>query len=60
MTSQSVSSDLDSQADSPPESITLLDWIEKQDPLHTIDVLFEHVSQHIEMVFLIDMFILSF
>lgn len=50
LTSQSGSSDSDPPADPSHESITLLDWIEQQDPLHTIDTLIEHVEQHIEKV----------
>ncbi|KAI6176387.1 RB1-inducible coiled-coil protein 1 [Aphelenchoides bicaudatus] len=50
VTSQSGSSDSEPNAESPPEPITLLDWIEQQDPLHSLDNLIEHVEQHIEKV----------
>lgn len=50
-TSQISSSDSEPRSNSPIESISLLDWIQSRDPLHTIDSLIEHVSQYLEKVY---------
>ncbi|KAI6233678.1 RB1-inducible coiled-coil protein 1 [Aphelenchoides fujianensis] len=48
MNKSSSGTSTESESLSTGEAVTLFEWIENHDPVYTLDVLIEHVSQHIE------------